>query len=90
MTNINHDNIVACCLKTGISEAEQTSIASQRFDNTHPRQPIDEGQSIAIQQFCKRISAAANKETIQDGVQYSVGLQVIKGRLQTVYDNSVS
>jgi hypothetical protein len=27
-------NIVACCLKAGICEAEQTSIASQRFDNT--------------------------------------------------------
>jgi hypothetical protein len=30
-------DIVACCLKAGISEAEQTSIASQRFDNTHIR-----------------------------------------------------
>jgi hypothetical protein len=28
---------VACCLKAGISEAEQTSIASQRFDNVHIR-----------------------------------------------------
>jgi hypothetical protein len=26
---------VVCCLKTGISEAEQMSIASQHFDNTH-------------------------------------------------------
>jgi hypothetical protein len=25
---------VACCLKAGVSEAEQTSIDSQRFDNT--------------------------------------------------------
>jgi hypothetical protein len=32
------NNIVAWCLKAGIlSEAEQTSIASQRFDNTHTR-----------------------------------------------------
>jgi hypothetical protein len=29
--------IGACCLKAGISEAEQTSIASQRFDNTQIR-----------------------------------------------------
>jgi hypothetical protein len=29
--------IVAFCLKAGISEAEQTSIASQSFDNTHIR-----------------------------------------------------
>jgi hypothetical protein len=28
---------VAFSLKTGISEAEQMSIASQRFDNTHIR-----------------------------------------------------
>jgi hypothetical protein len=28
-------NIVACCLKAGISEAEQTPIASQRFGNNH-------------------------------------------------------
>jgi hypothetical protein len=26
---------VASCLKAGISEAEQTSIASQRLDNSH-------------------------------------------------------
>jgi hypothetical protein len=31
------EDIAACCLKAGISEAEQTSIASQRFDNTHIR-----------------------------------------------------
>jgi hypothetical protein len=29
------DNVMACCLKAGISEAEQTSIVSQRFDKTH-------------------------------------------------------
>jgi hypothetical protein len=29
--------IVACCLKDGISEAEQMAIASQRFDNTYIR-----------------------------------------------------
>jgi hypothetical protein len=28
-------HIVACYLKAGIFEAEQTSIASQHFDNTH-------------------------------------------------------
>jgi hypothetical protein len=30
-------NIVAGCLKAGVSEAEQTSIASKRSDNTHIR-----------------------------------------------------
>jgi hypothetical protein len=30
-------DIVVCCLKARISEAEQTSIASQRFDNTQIR-----------------------------------------------------
>jgi hypothetical protein len=30
-------NIVECCLKAGISEAEQTSIASQRLNNVHIR-----------------------------------------------------
>jgi hypothetical protein len=31
------EDIVGCCLKAGISEAEQTSIASQPLDNVHPR-----------------------------------------------------
>jgi hypothetical protein len=34
---IAFENNVACCLKAGISEVEQTSIASQRFDNIHIR-----------------------------------------------------
>jgi hypothetical protein len=43
-TDLNHCcltciclNIVACYLEAVISEAEQASIASQRFDNTHIR-----------------------------------------------------
>jgi hypothetical protein len=37
-----------------------------------------------MQQFCKHDTAVTNKGTIQDGVQYSVNLDVIKWRLQTV------
>jgi hypothetical protein len=43
--------IVSCCLKARISEAEQTSIASQRFDNTHPRQTNKRGIAISRQRF---------------------------------------
>jgi hypothetical protein len=34
---LQRQHIVACCLKAGISEAEQTSISSQRFCNKHIR-----------------------------------------------------
>jgi uncharacterized lipoprotein YbaY len=70
---------VACYLKARISEAEQTSIASQRFDNKHPRQPTEARLSIAMQQSCKHDTAATNRETIQDGVRYSVALEITKG-----------
>jgi hypothetical protein len=53
------ENIVGCCLKAGISEAEQTSISSQRFDNIHIRgnveQPLPGNGHTAI------ISTATNR-----------------------------
>jgi hypothetical protein len=37
-----------------------------------------------MQQFCKHNTAATNRGTIQEGVDYSVDGEVIKGKLQTV------
>jgi hypothetical protein len=37
-----------------------------------------------MQQFCKHDTAAKNRGTIQEGVHYSVGHEIIKGKLQTV------
>jgi hypothetical protein len=42
-----------------------------------------------MQQSCMHDTAATNRETIEDGVRYSVGREGIKGKLQTVQFNSV-
>jgi hypothetical protein len=37
-----------------------------------------------MQQFCKHDTAATKRCTIQEGVRYSVGREVIKRRLQSI------
>jgi hypothetical protein len=43
-----------------------------------------------MQRSCKHDTAATNRGTIQDGVRYSVGREVIKRKLQTVQFSPLS